>query len=336
VLTAAQPHREHGSPPPLFIFGSGRSGTSLLARMLDSHPAIAVPYESHLYNRIYPLVQGAELEGATARERVVRQILSTTEMRHWRPLPSVEATLAAIRRPGFHGIVDALMRSWIRQRGKARWGEKTPHHTLCWRSILEGFPDVKVVHLVRDGRDVALSFRAAPFGPKHVYPAAHHWVRYLAAAEAAGSALGSESFLVVRYEDLVSDPERELRRVCALLGEDYDPTMLAYHRHDVPYPTDDRNSRNLKRPVLGSSSGKWRTALSLREQRIFEAVAGEHLQRYGYPVLQRRAKLTDWERLSCRYLEHPPRRLLAMLMNRQGYGFALENLRLSLLLRGGL
>ena len=304
--------------------------------MLDSHPAIAVPYESHLYNRIYPLVQDASLDTAAARERLVRQILSTAGLRHWRPVPSLEATLAAVRRPGFHGIVEALLASWTASRGKRRWGEKTPHHTFCWRTLLEGFPDLKVVHLVRDGRDVALSFRAAPFGPKHIYPAAHHWVRYLTAAEAAGAAVNEGSFLLVRYEDLVIDPERELRRICALLGETYDPAMLGYHSEDVPYPTDARNSLNLKRPVLGDTSGRWRTELTLREQRIFEAVAGDQLQRYGYPVLQSRPKLTSWERLSCRYLEHPPRRLLAMVTNRKGYGFALESIRLSLSLRRGV
>lgn len=303
--------------------------------MLDSHPAIAVPYESHLYNRIYPLVRRADFDSASARERLVREVLGTTDLKHWRPRASLEATLAAVRRPGFHGIVEALMESWTRERGKVRWGEKTPHHTLCWQVIREGFPDLKVVHVVRDGRDVALSFRAAPFGPKHVYPAAQHWVRYLEAAEAAGAALGAASYLVVRYEELVSDPERELRRICTLLGEAYDPAMLGYHRAQIPYPTDHRNSRNLKRPVLADSSGRWRTELTVREQRIFEAVAGDHLRRYGYPVREIRPTLTDWERLSCRYLEHPPRRLLAMLMNRKGYGFALENLRLSLALRRG-
>ena len=327
------PLRENGPRPPLFVFGSGRSGTSLLARMLDSHPAIAVPYESHLYNRIHPRARGLNLDAPAARELLVRQILSTADLHQWRPRPSLEATLAAIRRPGFHGIVEALMESWTSSRGKTRWGEKTPHHTFCWQTIREGFPDLKVVHLVRDGRDVALSFRSAPFGPKHVYPAAQHWARVVTTAEAAGAALGAGSFLVVRYEDLVSDPERELRRICALLGEDYDPGMLDYHARDVPYPTDARNAANLQRPVLGDACGRWRTGLSLREQRIFEAVAGEQLKRYGYPVLQSRPGLASWERLSCRYIEHPPRRLLAMLTNRKGYGFALENFRLTLALR---
>lgn len=321
--------------PPFFVFGSGRSGTSLLARMLDSHPAIAVPFESHLYNRILPLMEGrtAELGPGPARERLVREILRTSDLRHWKPRPTLEGTLASIRRPGFHGIVEALLESWTLSRGKSRWGEKTPHHTLCWPTILEGFPDLKVVHLVRDGRDVALSFREAPFGPKHVYQAAHHWVRFLTSAEAAGAVLGEGAFLLVRYEDLVEQPERELRRICAFLGEDYDPAMLRFHEHDTAYPTDARNSERLRRPVLGGNREGWRTRLTPREQRIFEVIAGDRLERYRYPRVMGRPRLTAWETVSCRYIEHPPRRLLAMLRNRKGYGFALESLRLNITLR---
>jgi hypothetical protein len=306
--------------------------------MLDSHPAIAVPYESHLYNRIYPLIHRRDpvLGPGATRERLVREILRSSDLRQWKPRPSLEATLASIRRPGFDGVVEALLGSWTLSRGKSRWGEKTPHHTLCWRTILDGFPDMKVVHLVRDGRDVALSFRAAPFGPKHVYQAAHHWARHLTSAEAAGAALGKTAFLLVRYEDLLEDPERELRRICAFLPERYDPAMLNYYGHDVAYPTDARNSERLRRPVLGDNHGQWRTRLTPRELRIFEAIAGDHLERYGYPVVTDRPRLAGWEALSCRYVEHPPRRLLAMLTNRKGYGFALESLRLTLTLRLGL
>ncbi len=318
---------------PIFVFGSGRSGTSLLARMLDTHPAIGVPYESHLYNRIYPLVRDTDLGPGPAREHVVREILRTRDLQLWTPRPSLEATLAAIHRPGFHGIVEALLGSWTASRGKRRWGEKTPHHTFSWRTIREGFPDLKVLHLVRDGRDVALSFRYAPFGPKHVYQAAQHWTRYLTSAEEAQAALGEGAFHLVRYEDLIADPERELRRICGFLGEDYDPAMLEYHGRGVAYPTDSRNSRNLTRPVLGDTRGRWRTELTGREQRIFEAVAGEHLRRYGYPTGTGRPRISGWERISCEYIEHPPRRLFGMLTNRGGYGFALEGLRLSLTLR---
>jgi hypothetical protein len=311
------------------VFGSGRSGTSLLTRMLDAHSAIGVPYESHLYNRIYPLIRGnTNLGDEATRRRLVRLILRTSPLQHWSPRPTLEGTLAAIRRPGFHGIVEGLLNGWAASRGKPRWGEKTPAHTLCWRTILDGFPDLKVIHLVRDGRDVALSFRSAPFGPKHVYQAARHWTTYLAAAEAAQAALGERAFLTVRYEDVLESPERELRRICAFLGEPYEAAMLTYYRGNAAYPTDARNLTGLRQPVREGNREKWRTQLTPREQRIFEALAGGSLERYGYPRVVNRPHMTGWEALSCRYLEHPPRRLLAMLHNKAGYGFTLETVRL--------
>ena len=317
-------------PRPLFIFGCGRSGTSLLSRMLDTHPAIAVPFESHIYNRVYPRLRStANLNEPETQGRLLAEILGTRQLGHWQPHPSFDDVLASVRRPGFHGLVEALFESWARSRGKARWGEKTPHHTLWWRTILDGFPDAQVLHMVRDGRDVALSFREAPFGPKHVYHAAHHWVRYVDAAEEAGAALGPDAFLRVRYEDLLAAPEPELRRVCAFLGEAYDPAMLSFHLHDVRYPTDTRNAGGLRRPVLSHNRDKWRTGLTPRELRIFEAIAGARLERYGYPRAAGDARISRWEALACRWLEHPPRRLLAMARNREGYGFALESLRLT-------
>jgi hypothetical protein len=315
------------------VFGSGRSGTSLLTRMLDAHSAIAVPYESHLYNRIYPLLRpGLDLLAESSRRRLVEEILRTGPLRQWSPRPTLEATLASIRRPGFHGIVQGLFDGWAAARGKSRWGEKTPQHTHHWRTILEGFPDLKVLHLVRDGRDVALSFRGAPFGPKHVFQVALQWKRTLAAAEAAQEALGPDAFLMLRYEDLVERPADELRRICAFLREPFEEDMLTFYRHEVAYPTDARNLAELRRPVRADSREKWRTQLTGREQRVFEAIAGEELERYGYPRVAGRARIGRLEALSCRYLEHPPRRLLAMARNRAGYAHGLESIRLRLLL----
>jgi sulfotransferase family protein len=333
----SHPSQAKPTRPPLFIFGCGRSGTSLLTRMLDSHPAIGVPYESHLYNRIYPrLRRSADLRDPGTRERVLSTILDTEYLRHWSPRPSLEATLAAVRRPDFHGLVEALLETWAGSRGKARWGEKTPHHTLHWRLIVEGFPDLKILHVVRDGRDVVLSFRSAPFGPKHVYQAALHWMRHVDAAEAARAAIGPTAFRQVRYEDLLTDPEGELRQICDFLGEPYDPAMLAFHRNEVDYPTDTRNEGALRRPVQAGNREKWRTGLSAREVRIFEALAGDRLDRYGYPRAVERPSISAWEATSCSLLEHPPRRLLAMLKNRQGYGHTLESIRLSLVLGFGV
>jgi Sulfotransferase family len=340
-MTGPQPDiavQPSAAPPPLgrpfFIFGAARSGTSLLSRMLDAHPNIAIPYESHLYSRVYPVVHGrCDLSDPRTRTRLVAEILRTDPVTMWQPAPSLTETLAAITRPDFHGVFEGLLGAWARQRGKSRWGEKSPVHTLCWRAILEGFPDLQVLHLVRDGRDVALSYRAAPFGPKHVYQLAHRWVLYLRVAEKAQAALGPGAFLQVRYEDLVSSPEPELRRICDFLGEEYTPTMLTFYQGNGDYPTDPRNIANLRRPPLADNIGKWRTRMTGRDLRIYEAIAGSYLERYGYPRTLADPQISAWEAWSCRHLEHPPLRALAMLRNYEAVGRALQRLRLQALLR---
>jgi hypothetical protein len=316
---------------PFFIFGCPRSGTSLLSRMLASHPNLAVPYESHLYDSIFPIVRRyGDLCLPAARARLVSEILRTEHIRRWAPPPSLAATLEAIERGDFHGIVEGLMRAWAASQGKSHWGEKTPQHTLCWRVISAGFPRLQVIHLVRDGRDVALSYKNAFFGPKHVYPLARRWRNYLAAAEAARANLGEKAFLQVRYEDLVTDPERELRRICGFLGEDFDPSMLGFYQGGPSFHVDPRNARNLRLPVMAENIGRWRTGMTARELRIFEALAGASLEPYGYSRALSHPRVSTWEALSCRYIEHPPKRFSALLKNREGYRLALQKLRLVL------
>jgi hypothetical protein len=304
--------------------------------MLDSHPNIGIPYESHFYNGLYPVVRHyGDLDDQRTRT-LVTEILRSEFVKKWATLPSVTETLAAITRPGFDGVVEGLLRAWTLRQGKSRWGEKTPQHALCWRTILAGFPDLQVIHLIRDGRDVALSYKAAFFGPKHAYHLAERWGQYLAAAEESQAVLGEGGFLPVRYEDLTADPERELRRICDFLGEEFAPSMLTFHRGALAQISDQRNLANLRRPILTDNVGKWRKEMSAREIRIFEALAGAKLERYGYNKALGEARIPAWEAFSCRYLEHPPRRAWAMLRNRQGYRIALERLRLRLRLRLGL
>ena len=316
---------------PFFIFGCPRSGTSLLSRMLGAHPNLAIPDESHLYNNIYPLVaRYGDLTMEPVRARLISEILKTEHIKTWTPALSVSDTLSRLETHDFHGIVDGLLRSWAATVGKARWGEKTPQHTLCWRTILSGFSNAQVIHLVRDGRDVMLSYRSAFFGPKHVYPLALRWREYLTAADEASAAVGDGRFLQVRYEDLVTTPERELRRICAFLGEEFTSKTLDFYRERRPLPQDRRNAEGLLQPVMSNNTGKWRVSMTPRELRIFEALAGDWLERHGYQRTLPAPSISRWEALSCRYLEHPPRRLSSMLRNQQAHRMVVQRLRLGL------
>ena len=326
-------HSDH----PILIVGCPRSGTSLFSRIIDHHPRITIPFESHVYKTFYPWQKYyGNLRLEQNRERLVDDILSTEVIKDWSPSPERQRVLAAIKRYDFHGVFEGLMSAWTDVQGKQRWGEKTPAHIFYWREILEGFPHLQVLHIVRDGRDVALSWKRARFGPKHIYPLARQWVKYLETIEELRSALDEDSFLEIRYEELLSKPKHILQDICHFLGEEFTTELLSFYTIPSSYPTDKQNQQNLSQPLLASNAGKWRTEMTARELRVFEAVAGSTLERYGYARQLDRPSLLAQERMQFRYLEHPPRKIYAMLRNRKGQIDGIRKLQIYLRLRLGL
>ena len=316
---------------PIFIFGCPRSGTSLLSRILNCHPRIAIPFESHLYNTFYPwLKYYGNLDKKQNRERLVKDILSTEVIRDWVPRPDFYQTLNAIKQYNFQGIVNAFMQTWATDQGKERWGEKTPAHLFYWREILEAFPNLQVIHIVRDGRDVSLSWKRSRFGPKHVYPLAKKWIHYLETVDKFKSVLAQDTFIETRYEDLVLNPTHEIQRICHFLGEEFMPEMLNFHTKHISYPTDEKNQKNLSQPLLKENINKWQHDITARELRIFESVAGDFLDYYGYDRKLYRPQLPNLERVWIQYIEHPPRKVLSMIRNGKGHIDAIRRLKIHL------
>jgi Sulfotransferase family len=314
------------SSEPFFIFGAPRSGTSLLSRMLDSHPRLAVPFETHFFRHFGPLLPYyGDLSQAPSRQSLIDDILASPTIRYFDPPLERERVLAATPAPTFGGVVDAVMASWAAQQGKARWGEKTPMHAFDWPLIWKSFPGARVIHLIRDGRDVAISVKRARHGPKTIYAAAQQWSGYLAQMRMIRASIAEDSFLEVSYEDLVRAPRHVLRTICRFLEEDFCEQMLHFHERTTRYPTDLVNEANLHRPVLVGNAGKWRGEMSAGDIRIVEAVAGRDLRALGYPLAGEPRPLSRTEHLFRRYVEHPPRRSIARLRDRQGQA---ERLRL--------
>jgi hypothetical protein len=125
-------------------------------------------------------------------------------------------------------------------------------------------------------------------------------------------------FFEVSYEEMLGETERTLRRVCDFLGETYTPRMLDYHRDMTPYPTDVRNRENLAKPVMVHNKQKWRSEMTNDEVRVFEAVAGEALARYGYPRASADPAMWKGEKWFRRYVEAPYRRSIGRLKDRKG------------------
>jgi hypothetical protein len=334
ILEPAARAPEARGAEPFFILGAPRSGTSLLSRMLDAHPAVAVPDETKIFETFAPLLPlYGDLRRPERLRRLVDDVLAWRWVRRLPDPPDRAEVLARVARRDLGGVFEAFLSAWAARRGKRRCGEKTPSNLYLWPAIERAFPDAAVVHILRDGRDVALSQIRAPFGPKTMAGAAERWVAFVGRIRAIGDHAGPGRYVEVRYEDLLADPRGTVQRVLRFLGEPFHPDVLRFHRSDRPVGTDPVNDENILRPLQAGNAGKWRTGASRRGIEVFEAIAGGTLEACGYPRATEARPMPAAERAARRWLEHPPRRAWAMLRNRAGLEEALERERLRWRLR---
>jgi hypothetical protein len=266
------------SGPPFFIVGSARSGTTLLRLMLNAHREVAVPPESRFITELW---RGAD-------EISVHDYLSGLA-RHKRfqawDLP-IEAVANELQGDGvvpYSSAVDATFRAWARVQGKTRWGDKTPRYIEDIPLLSGLFPDARFIHLVRDGRNVALSYADVPFGPKTIEKAARLWGTRVTKGLHDGRALGRGHYLEVRYEDLVEDAEGEAKDICDFIDLEFDPEMLDYTeraRAAVLPRAALFNPRVMEKPT--SSVRDWHERMPPAQVEVFEAIAGDVLSELGY------------------------------------------------------
>ena len=199
---------ERSEHRPIFIVGCQRSGTTLLRLILDAHPRLSVGPESRFLDDL------AKITGED-----------------WHRIEPYGVPREFFN-DRFAQLFHDFQMDYAQRRGKQRWGDKSPRYTLQLPYLSELFPNSQVIHVIRDGRDVVSSHRQR-WGYASAYKATAKWQRYIEAARAAGADLGPERFVEVRYENLVSQPETELRALLAFLGEPWDDAVL--HHHDAPH-----------------------------------------------------------------------------------------------------
>lgn len=277
----------HPVPPPFFIVGSGRSGNTLMRAMLHAHPELVVPPESYVLREVAWL--GRVYRDDPWRTQVDRilGLFETDEFRAtWElPLGPVREGLMAApgEERGVDAIVDAIYRAYARRAagGARRWGDKTPRNALYLPWIGDLFPRAQYIHMLRDGRDVALSYVHAGLYPT-LDAAAARWVASVRHVQRFRRGVPAARFLEVRYEELVAGPEAVLRRVCQFLGVSFQPGMLDYWRTGRQLgDTDLDHHANVGRPVTDRSVGRWRE-LSRSALDDLEQALGSTLGRAGY------------------------------------------------------
>jgi hypothetical protein len=287
-------------PPVPFIVGVGRSGTTMLRLMLDAHPDLAIPPETHFVPDLIDAIEA----GATPE----RAVETMTAVRQWGDLHTEPADVVARWRQLDEFTPGAALRSfyemYAERRNKPRYGEKTPAYVKNMIKIEAAMPEARFIHVIRDGRDVALSRWKRTLGDKDPAPAgqvAETWQRRIRRAQRHGRKVSH--YLELRYEDLVTDTEPNLRRIADFLELPWNPVMLTYYEHaaermaemarDLPAidgkptrPGEERMQAHAmtQKPPDPSAMYRWKEKMSPQDVAAFDAAAGELLSDLGYEV----------------------------------------------------
>jgi len=305
--------------PAPFVVGVGRSGTTLLRLMLDAHPELAIPPETHFLPALIDLWSHHREPSAD------EQVATVQTHPGWRDFGLSEAELRASfaasvdslppggtqttlgEEGGAAAAIRAFYAAYAARHSKPRWGDKTPVYIESIATIGETLgTQARFIHLIRDGRDVAVSrgARAVKRG-REATPArdeADTWKRRIEGARTQATRV--DHYLELRYEDLIAHPEAALRRVCDHSELEFDPAMLDYHEHaeerlselsDLPgnggkvRPGSERIAAHAltSEPPRADRIERWRTELDAAAIADYEEAAGDLLAELGYPVTQR-------------------------------------------------
>ena len=249
--------------------------------MLDRHSRLAVPDESYFIPQLADRHRGPVDPAA-----FIDDLRRLPTLRDWGvEIDDVEARLEPGMAPG--AAIGAVYLAYANARGKERWGDKTPMYMQHLGTIERLFPDALYVHLIRDGRDAAVSFLQMPEGvvtrglahPEDTRGFACQWRSEVLAARALGRRAGAR-YREVRYEELVAEPDRVLREICAHAELEFEAAMLGYA--DEVDVSSKPHQQSLRRPPTPGLRD-WRTEMAEEDARAFASVAGDLLAELGYP-----------------------------------------------------
>ncbi len=282
---------------PIFIVGTPRSGTTLTARILGRHSRLFMPGETHFFYDIYSRRRElGDLENAASVERILER-MSTLYARYNEPEdqaridslfsePTVRERLRQCR--SYPDLLTTFMQIQTEREGKVRWGNNAPRDIFHIGEILKFYPDAKVIVCVRDVRDFLSSYKWKwrATSPEHVerlkriyHPVVTSmlWKSSIRLIPFLRETVNSTNLFVLKYESLVTSPERTVRAICDVIEEEFEPGILNIDSHNSSFSVDQGH-------IFSGSVGRWRDSLSKEEAWIAQWLTRRDLSRVGYTV----------------------------------------------------
>jgi len=281
---------------PIFIIGTPRSGTTLTAKILDKHPNIFMPGETHYFLDIYAQKDSiGDLSRNDAKEEVLQRLLSIYK-RYNEPkdqeridkLFADENNLKKITEAAdnYNTLFSKFMDIQLTEIGKLRWGNNAPKDLFYIKEIISMFPDAKVILNIRDIRDFLGSYRdkwkiTAKEDVSRLKKLYHPvitsmlWKSSMKQIRVARDIIPVENLLILPYEKLVATPEQTIKSLCNFLDEEFNPSMLNINSHNS---SESQKSNG----IYSTAANSWKGRISDEEAWIAQKLAGKDMEKLGY------------------------------------------------------
>lgn len=263
----------------------------MLRLMLDAHPNILIPPEAHFIKNLYSTYGRKKSWSLKDKERFIDDLQLDHKVKFWR-LDYGQLRKALLKLPqntGFRQVCDTVYSCYSSPFPKKEiefFGDKAPNNSLYLDLLLKLYPDAIFIHLVRDYRDVIEAFLMVNFESHVVSSLAYRWNMYNEPFLRYQRQF-PDKFYLVRYEDLVANPEKEMSQLLSRLNLSFSSDMLRFHetaKEIKSHLKDDESHffKSLDEPINTTKVGRWRTALNEKQIRTAEHICGKLGQKLGY------------------------------------------------------
>lgn len=283
------------SLPFFYIIGRPRSGTTLLQLFFDAHPNVQIPSECMYIGQLGAHYRYTYVWGKIEIDNFIYDLSHT-----WLFSPDKFNIKKIADELNEHAdnLTAALAFKIVAKNYKSIYekkeililGDKNPFYSQVFGGVFNAVPDAKFIVLIRDPRDNHISLFNSRFTAPSITYDTLYWKKTIRTTERFQKFF-PKRFYFLKYEDLVTDPEKYLKEMCSFLGIPFVPEMLLYKERK----TDDftkiiftseeyfnANHKSILEPISTSKIGGWKTKLSKNSVRKAERIAGEYLDKYGY------------------------------------------------------
>ena len=281
---------------PIFIAGPERSGTSLIYALLASHPNIAMTRRTNMWTHYYN--QYGDLGQPENFERCLMMMLRYKRLIKLNPNPERIRQEFYQGEPTYARLFALLEQHFAEQVGKPRWGDKSLNTERFTAEIFASYPNAKIIHMLRDPRDrYSSSLTRWKVSRGGIGAGTGVWLSTISLAERYLKEY-PDQYLAIRYEDLTSDPEGTLQKICDFIDEPYAEEMLSMRGAKDFRDKGGNSSYSQRKPgkITTSSIGKYRSVLTKYQVFFLQLFSKRSMLNFGYEMDQIRFSGFDWLR----------------------------------------